>query len=148
MASDDWPSRKHNVFLHDGWSHQILTRLLLLAYLSRGIDTRMSAAWRTSRLLSTHLPMSTTHSLLEHTPVRQSSACTTGPHLFREHFQNVPQFKRFLHYSFSTESRRVVSLKEYNDSTSTTLVMLFEEWQPAAIELPKAITPAGVPLAR
>ena len=56
---------------------------------------------------------------------------------FREHFRNVPQLKRFHHFSFSAESPGVVSLKEYSDSASTLFVML-----------PPAITPAGLPLAR
>ena len=67
---------------------------------------------------------------------------------FREHFRNVPHLKRFHHFSFSAESPRVVSLKEYSDSASTMFVMRFdEEWQPAADELLTAITPAGLPLA-
>ena len=99
--------------------------------------------------MSTHLQMSMLHSLSEHRPVRQSSACTTGPHFFREHFRNVPQLKRFHHFPFSAESPGVVSLKEYSDSESTTFMMLLDkEWQPAVDELPTPITPAGLPLAR
>ena len=43
---------------------------------------------------------------------------------FREYFRNVPQFKRFHHFSFSAESsvakriQRLVLLKEYSDSAN------------------------------
>ena len=68
---------------------------------------------------------------------------------FREHFRNVPQLKRFHHFSFSAESPGVVSIKEYSDSASTTFMMLLDkEWQPAVDELPTPITPVGLPLAR
>ena len=45
-------------------------------------------------------------------------------------------------------SQGVMSLKEYSDSASMFVMLFDEEWQPAANELPTAITPAWLPLAR
>ena len=41
-----------------------------------------------------------------------------------------------------------MSVKENSDSESTFVRLFDEEWQPAADELPTAITTAGLPLAR
>ena len=60
----------------------------------------------------------------------------------------MSQLKRFHHFSFSAESLGVVSVKEYSDSKSMVVMLFDEEWQPAAHELPAAITPAEFPLAR
>ena len=41
-----------------------------------------------------------------------------------------------------------MSVKENSDSEGTFVMLFDEEWEPTAHELPTAITPAGLPLAR
>ena len=62
-----------------------------------------------------------------------------------QHFRTVPHLKTFHHFSFSSETPGVVTMKEFSDSVGVSYTMLDdEEWRARADELPPVIKPIGL----
>ena len=68
---------------------------------------------------------------------------------FSRRFHKVPRMKSYHHFSFSSSTPGVVTLKEYSDSESSTWCLLSDPlWAPTAEELPVVIPPSGLSLQR
>ena len=61
-----------------------------------------------------------------------------------KHFRKVPKIKTYHHFSFSSSTPGMVTLKELSDSAPSTFQMAVDNWQPLSSELPSQIMPAGL----
>ena len=62
-----------------------------------------------------------------------------------KYMNKVPKMKSYHHFTFSSASPGIVTLKQYSDSVSTTFSILKDsEWVPSAEDLPPTIPPSGL----
>ena len=68
---------------------------------------------------------------------------------FSGRFRKVQKITTYHHFSFSSSTPGVVSLKEYSDTEPSSCCFLLDtDWAPSATELPAAIPPSGLSLQR
>ena len=62
-----------------------------------------------------------------------------------KYMNKAPKMKSYHHFTFSSDSPGIVTLKQYSDSVSTTFSILKNsEWVPSAQDLPPTIPPSGL----
>ena len=68
---------------------------------------------------------------------------------FGGRFRKVQKIKSYHHFSFSSSTPGIVSLKEYSDSEPSSCYFLLDtDWTPSSTDLPAAIPPSGLSLQR
>ena len=63
---------------------------------------------------------------------------------FAPHFKKVSQIKQFHQFHIRSSSPGTIECREFSDTSTITVSLLKDAWQPAATDLPPTISPSGL----